>query len=59
MQFFFKSVLYKSFNFSVKPKLIEYSEILLPFELLFRDEKQKNLCSEDLSLIKARLLDTT
>ena len=48
----------KGLNFSVKPKSIEYSEFLLPFELLFRDVKQENLHSEDLSLIKARLLDT-
>ena len=53
-----KSVLCKSLNFSVKPKSIEYSEFLLPFALLFRDVKQDNLCNEDLSLIKARLLDT-
>ena len=52
-----KSVLCKGLNFSVKPKSIEYSEFLLPFELLFWDVKQ-NLCSEDLSLMKARLLDT-
>ena len=37
--------------------MIRYSEILLPFELLFRDVKQENLCSEDLPVI-ARLLDT-
>ena len=53
-----KSVLRKGLNFSVKPKSIEYSEIILPFELLFRDIIQENLCSEDLSLMKARLLDT-
>ena len=53
-----KSVLCKGLNFSVKPKSIEYSEFLLPFELLFRDVKQENLCSEDFSLMKARLLDT-
>ena len=53
-----KSVLCKGLNFSVKPKSIEYSEFLLPFELLFRDVKQENLCNEDLSLTKARLLDT-
>ena len=53
-----KSVLCKGLNFSVKPKSIEYSEFLLAFELLFRDVKQENLHSEDLSLIKARLLDT-
>ena len=53
-----KSLLCKGLNFSVKPKSIEYSEFLLPFALLFRDVKQENLCNEDLSLIKARLLDT-
>ena len=35
--------------FSVKPKSIEYSEFLLPFELLLQDLKQENLYSEDLS----------
>ena len=53
-----KNVLCEGLNFSVKPKSIEYSEFLLPFELLFRDVKQENFHSEDLSLIKARLLDT-
>ena len=53
-----KSVLCKDLNFSVKSKSIEYSEFLLPFELLFRDVKQENLYSEDLSLMKATLLDT-
>ena len=53
-----KSVLCKGLNFSVKPKSIEYSGFLLPFALLFRDVKQENLCNEDLSLMKARLLDT-
>ena len=53
-----KNVLCKGINFSVKPGLIEYSEFLLPFELLFRDIKREDLCNEDMSLIKARLLDT-
>ena len=53
-----KNVLCKGFNFSVKPGLIEYSEFLLPFELLFRDIKREDLCNEDMSVIKARLLDT-
>ena len=48
----------KGLNFSVKPKSIEYSEFLLPFELLFRDVKQENFSSEGLSIMKARLLDT-
>ena len=53
-----KNVLCKGLNFSVKPGLIEYSEFLLPFELLFRDIKREDLCNEDMSVIKARLLDT-
>ena len=48
----------KSLNFSVKPKSIEYLESLVSFELLFHDVKQENLCSEDFSLMKARLRDT-
>ena len=35
-----KKVLGKGLNFSVKPNLTEYSEILLPFQLLFRDVKE-------------------
>ena len=37
--------------------MIEYSEFLLPFELLFRNIKREDLCNEDMFLIKARLLD--
>ena len=48
-----KNVLCKGLNFSIKPGLIEYSEFLLLFELLFPDIKR-----EDMSVIKARLLDT-
>ena len=40
------------------PGLIEYSEFLLLFELLFRDIKCEDLINKDLSLIKARVLDT-
>ena len=54
---FEKSISCKDLNFSVKPKPIEYSEFLLPLELLFRDVKQEYLCSEDLSLTKTKLLD--
>ena len=54
-----KRVLCKGLNFLVKPKSIEYSRFLQLFELLFRDVEQENLCSEDLSLMKARLLDNS
>ena len=51
-----KNFLCKGLNFSVKSGLIEYSEFLLPFELLFCDIKREDLCNEDMSVIKARLL---
>ena len=38
--------------------MVEYSEFLLPFELLFCDIKREDLCNENMSVIKARLLDT-
>ena len=53
-----KNILCKGLNFSEKPGLSEYSEFLLLFLLLFCDVKGKNLCNEDGTLIKARLLDT-
>ena len=53
-----KNILCKGLNFAIKPGLILYSELLLPFELLFRDIKQEDLCIENMSLIKPRLLDT-
>ena len=53
-----KNVLCKGLNISVKPGLIEYSEFLLPFKLLFCDIKLEDICNEDMSVFKARLLDT-
>ena len=52
-----KNILCKGLNFSVKLGLIEYSELLLPFDLLFHGIKREDLCNEDMALIKARLLD--
>ena len=53
-----KNVLCKGLTFSVKSGLIEYSEFLLPLELLFHDIKREDLCNEDICVIKVRLLDT-
>ena len=53
-----KTVLCKGLNFFVKPRLMEYSEFLLPFKTLLRDIKREELCNEDMSVIKARLLET-
>ena len=51
-----KNVLCNGLNFPVKLKSTEYSKFLLPFQLLFRDVNQENLCSENWN---ARLLDIT
>ena len=53
-----KNVLCKGLNFSAKAGLIEYSEFLPPFELLFCSIKREDLCNKDMSLIKAKLLNT-
>ena len=42
-----KCVLFKGLFFSVKPGLIQYSEYLILFELLFCDIKREDLCNED------------
>ena len=53
-----KNVLCKGLNFFLKPRLMEYSEFLLPFKTLFRDIKREDLCNEDMSVINDRLLET-
>ena len=52
-----KNVWCKGLNFFVKPRLMEYSNFLLPFKTLFHDIKHEDLCNEDMSVIKARLLE--
>ena len=37
---------------------MEYSEFLLTSQTLFRDIKREDLCNEDMSVIKDRLLKT-
>ena len=53
-----KNVLCKGLNFFVKPRLMEYSEFLLPFKTLFCDIKREDICNEDMTVIKDRLLET-
>ena len=43
-------------NFVTNCGLIESSVFLLPFELLFGDRKQKDLCNKDMPLSKITLL---
>ena len=37
---------------------MEYSEFLLPFKTLFRNIKREDLCNEDMTVIKDRVLET-
>ena len=53
-----KNVLCKGLNFFVKPRLMEYSEFLLPFKTLFCDIKREDICNEDMTVIKDRVLET-
>ena len=38
-----KLLLYKGLSFSISPKLLDYTDHMLPFELLFRDINKKEL----------------
>ena len=53
-----KSLLIRGLSFAIPPKKIEYSNFLLPFELLFRDIKSNSESPIDLASEKARLHDT-
>ena len=53
-----KSVLSKGLQFALPPKMLEYADYMLPFELLFRDIKTNDLTASQSSSIKSKLLDT-
>ena len=46
-----KLLLIKGLNFVIPPKKIQYSKVLLPFELLFRDIKANSESSVDLASV--------
>ena len=51
-----KSVLCKGLNFAIPPKAIEYSESLLPFEMLFREITSLDISNFTKESVKSRLL---
>ena len=53
-----KSVLSKGLQFVLPPKMLEYADYRLPFELPFRDIKTNDLTALQSSSIKSKLLDT-
>ena len=53
-----KSVLCKGLNFAIPPKAIEYSEFLLPFEMLFREITSLDIDNFNEECVKSRLRDS-
>ena len=51
-------ILSKGFQFAISPTEIEYTDFMLPFELLHRDIKSEEVPSENLKILKNKLLDT-
>ena len=52
-----KSLLCKGLNFSIPPDKIEYSDYLLPSELLYRDIKDLDLPNEKANFLKVKIKD--
>ena len=53
-----KSVLCKGLNFTIPPKATEYSEFLLPFEMLFREINSFDIGDFNKEFVKSRLRDS-
>ena len=52
-----KSLLCKGLNFAIPPDKLEYSNYILPFELLYRDIKDLDLPNEKTNFVKAKIKD--
>ena len=52
-------VLSKGLRFAIPPKSIEYSEFLVPFEVLFRDINSLDISNLNKECVKSRLRDST
>ena len=53
-----KSVLSKGLEFAIPPNKLEYADLMLPFELLFRDIKSTDLSIPLTKAIKSKISDT-
>ena len=53
-----KIVLGKGLSFAIPPKTIEYSEFLVPFEMLFRDINSLEVSNLNKECVKSRLRDS-
>ena len=53
-----KSLLCKGLNFAIPPDKLEYSDFLLPFELLYRDIQNLDVTDQKKQHLKARIKDS-
>ena len=53
-----KSLLCKGLNFAIPPDKLEYSDFLLPFEILYRDIQNFDAADQKKQLFKARINDS-
>ena len=53
-----ESLLSKDLQFAISPTEIEYTDLMLPYELLYRDIKSEEVPSENLTILKNKFLDT-
>ena len=51
-------LLSKGLRFAIPPTEIEYTDFMLPFELLYRDIKSEEVPNENLKILENKLLDT-
>ena len=52
-----KSLLFKGLNFTIPPKILEYTDYLLPFELLYHDIHNLDITNENKEVLKTRTKD--
>ena len=48
----------KGVNFAIPPEKLEYSDLLLPFELLYRDIQNLDVTDQKKQLLKTRIKDS-
>ena len=53
-----KSLLCKALNFAIPPDKLEYSDFLLPFELLYREIQNLDVTDQKKQILKARIKDS-
>ena len=56
--FFYSKMINSYVQFAIPRNEVEYTDFMLPFELLNRDTKSEEVPCENLNILKNKLLDT-